>query len=348
MEKIVVDGMGGDRAPQEIVKGVVDALSRKDGFKVVVTGDEESLKSEFSKYKYDKDRVEIVATTEVITNDDIPTKAIRSKKDSSLVVAFDMLKKDENTVGLVSAGSTGAVLTGGVLMIGRLKGVSRPALCPGIPNVRGGLTLLCDCGANVECKPINMAHFAIMASAYCTKVYGVKNPKIGLLSNGTEEHKGDPFHQETHKLLKQIDCINYVGNVEGRDLMYGDIDVMISDGLTGNIALKSVEGCGKTVKDVLAQSFKKNILTKISYLFAKGSIASLKNALDYDILGGAVFLGMKKIIVKAHGTCKAKAIAPAIIQAYEAYKNDVTGTISAMLERADLDKIAALGERDGQ
>lgn len=346
MVKIVVDGMGDNDATAQIVEGTINALKRKSGFKVVLTGDEGSINSELSKYKYDTSRVEVVPTTEVITGEEVPTKAVKEKKNSSLVVAMNMLKTDPEVGGLVSAGSTGAVLTAGVLMIGRIKGVSRPALCPGVPNVRGALTLLCDCGANVECKPINLVHFAIMADAYARLVYGIQNPKIGLLSNGTEDHKGDPMHQKVNAALKQVEGLNYVGNIEGRDLMYSDVDVVVSDGFTGNIALKSVEGCGKTVKDMLNRAFRRNIFTKISYLFAKGSIGALKTALDYDVLGGALFVGMKKPIIKIHGTCRAKAVAPAIIQAYNAYETKLTEEIGKKLAEADLSKISALTEDD--
>jgi len=346
MVKIVVDGMGENDATAQIVAGTIDALKRRDGFSVAITGDEGLINSELAKYKYPSSRVEVIPTSEVITGEEIPTKAVKEKKNSSLVVAMNMLKTDENVGGLVSAGSTGAVLTAGVLMIGRIKGVSRPALCPGVPNVRGSLTLLCDCGANVECKPVNLVHFAIMADAYSRLVYGVKSPKIGLLSNGTEDHKGDPMHQRVNAALKQLEGLNYVGNIEGRDLMYSDVDIVVSDGFTGNIALKSVEGCGKTVKDMLNVAFRRNLLTKISYLFAKGSISTLKRALDYDVLGGALFVGMKKPIIKIHGTCRAKAVAPAILQAYDAYNTNLTDEIGKRLAAADLEKISALTEDD--
>ncbi len=345
MIKIVVDAMGGDNAPDEIVKGAVDSLKVKDGFKVVLTGDKERIEAVLATCgKYDENRIEVVHASEVITNDDIPTKAIKTKKDSSLVVAMNMLKTDDEVGALVSAGSTGAVLTGGVLMIGRLKGISRPALCPAIPNYRGSQTLLCDCGANVECKPINFAHFAIMASAYCKMVLGIKDPKVGLLSNGTEDHKGDPLHQEANELLKKIKGINYVGNVEGRDIMYGDVDVVVCDGFTGNIALKSLEGCGKAVKTILTKEYKRNIFTMICALLSKNIIKGVSAGMDYSALGGAVFLGMKKVIVKGHGSSKAKSVAPSIIQAYDAYMGGVTNTISEMLSETDFDEIAKIGE----
>lgn len=335
MIKIVVDAMGGDNAPGEIVKGAIEALKTRDGFGVILTGDEKLVSAELKKYSYDQTRVEVVHCSEVITNDDIPTSAIRTKKDSSLVVGLKMLKEDENVVGLVSAGSTGAVLTGGVMLIGRIKGVMRPALCPGIPNVRGTCTLLCDCGANAECKPQYLAQFGVMASAYGKAAFGMKNPKVGLVTNGTEEHKGDTLHQEAHALLKNIPSIDFVGNVEGRDIMYGDIDVAVTDGFSGNVALKSVEGCGKTVSTVLKQEFKRNLGSKLAYLCARKQINKLRNMLDYSKMGGSVFLGLKKVVVKSHGSSKASSICPSVIQALDAYKNNLIGNIERMLGELD-------------
>lgn len=336
MLKIVVDAMGGDHAPVEIVKGALDALNERKDFKVVFTGDEKQINSEMLKYKYDVSRVEVVHCSEVVTNDDVPTSAIRAKKDSSLVVGLRMLKEDEEVGGFVSAGSTGAVLTGGVMLIGRIKGVLRPALCPGIPNVRGTRTLLCDCGANAECKPQYLAQFGVMASAYGKAAFGLKNPRVGLLTNGTEDHKGDPLHQEAHELLKKIPSINFVGNVEGRDVMYGDIDIAVSDGFSGNIALKSVEGCGKTVSAVLKQEFKRNLGSKLAYLCARKQINKLRSMLDYAKLGGSVFLGLKKVVIKTHGSAKADAICPTVVQAVDAYRNNLIGTIEEMLSKVDL------------
>ena len=244
MIKIAIDAMGGDFAPEQQVKGTIEALQKDKDFSALLVGDEARVKAELQKYKYDVSRVEIVHAPEVITNDDVPTKAVKTKKDSSTVVAFQLLKEGKADA-LVSSGATGAVLAAAVMILGRIKGISRPALCPRIPNLRGTGTLLCDCGANLECKPVNLAHFAMMATAYAQAAYGMKSPKVGLLNNGTEDHKGDEMHREANALLKQISCIDYAGNVEGRDIMAGDIDIAVADGFTGNIALKSIEGCGK-------------------------------------------------------------------------------------------------------
>lgn len=320
MIKIVVDAMGGDNAPVEIVKGAVKALEERKNFTVIFTGDETLIRAELKQYKYDESRVEVVHCSEVITNEEAPTHAVRSKRDSSLVVGLKLLREHEDVVGFVSAGSTGAVLTGGIMFVGRIKGVMRPALCPALPNSRGTRTLLCDCGANAECKPAYLAQFAVMASAYAKAAYGMKEPRVGLLTNGTEEHKGDPLHREAHALLKETDGINFIGNIEGRDIMYGDADIAVADGFSGNIALKAMEGCGKTVSEILGREFKKSLGSKLSYLFAKKQIGSLKKLLDYSAMGGSVFLGLKKIVIKSHGSSTAKSITPSVVQAVDAYE----------------------------
>ncbi len=340
MTKIIIDAMGGDFAPKQQVLGCVNALNGDKDLYLILCGDEELIRAELAQYKYDSARLEIVHTTESIGMEEIPTKAVKTKKDSSLVVAFRMLKEGKAD-GLVSSGSTGAVLTAGVLLLGRLKGVSRPALCPIIPNDRGSGTFLCDCGANLECKPINLAHFAIMATAYAQSAYGIENPKVGLLNNGTEDHKGLLLQQEANLLLRGMDCINYGGNVEGRELMYGDIDVMVADGFTGNIAMKSVEGCGKAVSTILKREYKKNLWTMICALLSKGIINNIRGGLDYEACGGAMFLGLSKTVVKGHGNSKAKGFEVCIRQAANAVRGGMVEKIKTMIDSVDLEKVAA-------
>ena len=335
MLKIIVDAMGGDNAPAEIVKGALDAVKERPDFKLVLTGDEDLVNRELDKYTFDASRVEVVACTQVITNDDVPTQAVRAKRDSSLVVGLNLLKNDAEAGGFVSAGSTGAVLTGGIMFVGRLKGVMRPALCPGIPNVRGEITLLCDCGANAECKPAYLAQFGVMASAYAKAAYGVKEPRVGLLTNGTEEHKGDPLHQEAHQLLKETKGIHFAGNVEGRDIMYGDVDVVVSDGFSGNVALKAIEGCGKTVASMLKKEFTRSLGSKLSYLFARKPVKGLARALDYSRFGGSVFLGLKKVVIKSHGSSKAFSIKQSVFQAIDAYRGGLIPTLESMFAQTD-------------
>ena len=338
MIKIVVDAMGGDFAPKQQVLGAVDALKKNEDLSLILCGDETQIKEILSTCEYDKERLEIVHTTEVIDMNEIPTKAVKTKKDSSTVVAFRLLKEGKAD-GLVSSGSTGAVLTAGVLILGRLKGVSRPALCPAVPDHRGGSTLICDCGANLECKPVNLVHFALMASAYAQTVFGVQNPRVGLLNNGTEDHKGLLLQQETNAILKEVDCINYAGNVEGRDLMYGDIDVMVSDGFTGNIAMKAVEGCGKAVSTILKREYKRNLWTKICALISGGVIKKIRSTLDYERIGGATFLGLTKAVVKGHGNSKAKGFAVCISQAANAARGDLVGKIKTMIDAVNIGEI---------
>lgn len=311
--KIVIDAMGGDNAPQEIIKGTLSALGEREGFSVIFTGDEALVNKELSACSFDKSRVEVRHASEVITNDEAPATAVRAKRDSSLVVGLKTLKEDGDA--FISAGSTGAVLTGGIMYIGRIPGVQRPALCPAIPNVRGGVTLLCDAGANADCKPSYLAQFAVMATAYGKAVFNMDNPRVGLLSNGTEDHKGDTMHKEAFALLKETEGINFVGNVEGRDLMFGDCDVVAADGFSGNVALKSAEGCGRTIASVLKTEFTK---AKLRYLVARRQISKVKDFLDYNRLGGAIFLGLKKTVIKAHGSSKANSVKAAVLQAVDA------------------------------
>lgn len=333
MVKIAIDAMGGDFAPKQQVLGAVAALRKDKDLSVILCGDETQIKEILSECKYDASRLEIVHTTEVITMEEVPTKAVKTKKDSSTVVAFRLLKEGKAD-GLVSSGSTGAVLTAGVLVLGRLKGVSRPALCPIIPNYRGSGTFICDCGANLECKPINLVHFAIMASTYAQAAYGIENPKVGLLNNGTEDHKGLALQQEVNALLKETPSINYVGNVEGRDLMYGEIDVMVSDGFTGNIATKAVEGCGKAVSTIMKREFKRNLWTKLRALLCGDIIKKIRGGLDYEAVGGAMFLGLKKAVVKGHGNSKARGFAVCIEQAANAVRGQMVEKIAGILENA--------------
>lgn len=326
--KIVIDAMGGDNAPREIIKGAIGALQQRRGFSIVFTGNEEVIAKELSLYSYDKSRVEVKHACEVITNNEAPANAVRSKRDSSLVVGLKTLKEDEEAGAFISAGSTGAVLAGGIMYLGRIPGVKRPALCPAIPNVRGGMTLLCDAGANADCKPEYLAQFAVMATAYGKAAYGMDNPKVGLLNNGTEDHKGDIMHQEAFALLKETKGINFVGNVEGRDIMFGDSDIVVADGFSGNVALKSAEGCGKTVGAILKQEFSK---AKMRYLIARKQIEKVKTILDYNRSGGAIFLGLKKTVVKAHGSSKAETITATVLQAVDAVEGGTAERIAQML-----------------
>ena len=331
MIKIAIDAMGGDYAPEQQVKGATIALAKQKDLFLYLCGDKDAVEAELAKYKYDKSRVEIVPTTEIITNEEEPAKAVKSKKDSSTVVAFRLVKEGKAD-GVVSSGSTGAVLTAGVLLLGRIKGISRPGLCPGLPNAEGGITLLCDCGANLECKPVNLVHFALMGTAYAKAAYGIENPTVGLLNNGTEDHKGDLMHQEANQLLKETVGIEYIGNVEGREIMLGGANVVVADGYTGNIAIKSIEGTGKAVGKIIKKEFKRNIFTMLGALIVSGIVGKIKKGLDYEKCGGAMMLGLSKVVVKGHGNSKANGFAVCIGQAADAVRGDMVGKISEMLE----------------
>ncbi len=331
--------MGGDNAPQSTVEGAVLALKQDSNLYLILTGIKSEIEKELAKYKYDATRVEIVDCPDVIDMNDVPTVAVKTKRNSSLVEGFWKLKKENDICGLVTTGSTGATIVGGQTILGRIPGIKRPALCPGIPNIRGGVTLLCDCGANAECKPIMLCQFAVLATAYAEAGFGIKKPKVGLLNNGTEEHKGDPLRQETYKYMKQMDCINFVGNIEGRDIMIGDVDIAVSDGFSGNIALKSMEGCGKLVSKVMTDCFKSSPASMLGYLFAKGGVKKMKASLDFEKAGGALLLGLKKVVVKGHGSSKGESFANSIINAVNIYRGGLVGKVEKMLSEVKLDTL---------
>lgn len=322
--KIVLDAFGGDNAPREVIKAAIMGINNFPDLTVILTGNEEiinqnlkeiAIKKEFA--NFDKSRLEIVNCTEVITNDDKPTEAIRMKKDSSLVKGFDLLKQQDDVIGIISGGSTGAVLTGGFMKIGRIKGVSRPALCPVLPTIKGTPTLLIDCGANMDTKPINLLHFAVIGSNYYKSVFKVENPRVALLSVGTEDEKGNELVKTTFPLMKKLP-INFVGNMEARDFLSGDYDVVVTDGFAGNTLLKGSEGAVLTIVSLLKQTIKNGSLkTKIGGALIKKPLKNMLKVFDYSNHGGSPFLGIKKIVIKAHGSSKAKSFYECIKQALE-------------------------------
>ena len=308
--RIAVDGYGGDHSPSEVVKGVLAALAEDENIEILLTGRSEELAALAGEH----DRLTIRDARDVISCDEAPTVAIRTKKDSSLVVALDAVREGEAD-GLVSAGSTGAVLIGATLKIGRVRGVERPALAPALPTIKGGTVILCDCGANVDCRPSYLVGFARMASVYARGVFGVDRPRVGLLNNGAEETKGNAFSLECHALLKAAEGIDFIGNVEARDILSGEVDVVVADGFDGNVALKSAEGTANAVFSLLKQGITSGGLrAKLGALMLKPVFKGLKRTLDYNEHGGAAFLGLKKPVVKAHGSSMAKSICGAILQ----------------------------------
>ena len=324
--KIVIDTEGGDYAPYEAVNAAIIASDLYDDLHIILTGRKDKINEVIAESEYIGNTIEVVDCDEIITNEDVPTEAIKKKTNSSLVKAFDILKSDDEVVGLISAGSTGAVLTGAFLKIGRIKGVSRPALCPILPTENGGKVMLMDAGANVDCKPINICHFALMASAYMRKVCDIENPRVALLSIGTEDKKGNEFTHECFEELKKLP-INFVGNMEARDFMSGKYDVVVTDGFNGNILLKSVEGTATFIMKQLKQQFTSKLKNKIGAMFLKKSLQELKNKLDFNNYGGSPFLGAKKLVIKNHGASDHNAFLRSIEQVLLMAESDLSGTI---------------------
>ena len=310
--KILFDVMGGDNAPDANIKAAVKAIDEAKA-EIILIGKESVINSKIKEF-YNKDsvneinnRLKIVNAEEEITMEDIPTKAIKSKKDSSMVVGFNMLKNGEGDV-FVSAGNSGALLAGATLLVGRVKGIDRPGLAGMLPAFESKF-LLMDAGANTNCKPINILQFAQMASIYMKNTYNIEKPKVGLLNNGTEEHKGNDLMKESYQLLKanaENMGFDFYRNIEGREVFAGEVDVVVTDGFTGNIFLKTTEGVGKMVKKNLYKEAKRNILSKISLVPALPMLKRFGKSMDYKEYGGAPFLGVKKPVVKAHGSSDEK------------------------------------------
>jgi len=317
--KIAVDAMGGDHGILVTVKGSIDAVVEYD-VDVILVGREELIKNELSKYSYDRNKIEIINADEVIHNDDEPARAIRRKKNSSMVVGLNLVK-DGVADAFISAGSTGALLSGGLLIVKRIKGIERAALATVYPTKKG-VSLLLDIGANSECKPKYLQQFAVMGSVYSEKILGINSPKIGLVNNGTEEGKGNELTKETYKILKESP-INFYGNIEARDIPEGLVDVLICDGFVGNVILKLTEGLASSIFSMLKEEFMKSLTTKMGALLLKPGLSKFKKKLDYTEYGGAPLLGIKGAVFKAHGSSDSKAIKNAIKQAKIFLENKV-------------------------
>ena len=310
--RVALDAMGGDNAPGEIVKGAVEAVQRRDDIKILLTGKEEVLKKELSAYTYPKEQIEIVNATEVIETAEPPVKAIRGKKDSSIVVAMKMVKKGEADA-FVSAGSSGAVLVGGQVLVGRIKGVERPPLAPLIPTTKG-VSLLIDCGANVDARPSHLVQFAKMGSIYMENVVGIKNPKVAIVNNGAEEEKGNALVKETFPLLKECSDINFIGSVEARDIPYGVADVIVCEAFAGNIILKLYEGVAGGLMKKVKEGMMSSLRSKIGALLVKPALKKVLKDFDTSNYGGAPLLGLNGLVVKTHGSSKSTEICNSIIQ----------------------------------
>ena len=326
--KVVVDAMGGDLAPVEPVKAAVEAVKERKDILVILTGQEEVIHSELKKYQdYPTDRIQVVNATEVIETAEPPVFAIRKKKDSSIVVGLKMVK-EQKADAFVSSGSTGAVLVGGQVLVGRSKGVERPPLAPLIPTAKG-VSLLIDCGANVDARPSHLVQFAKMGSIYMEDVVGIKNPRVAIVNIGAEEEKGNALVKETFPLLKECPGINFIGSIEAMDIPAGYADVIVCEAFVGNVILKLYEGLGSTFMKMLKTGLMKDTRSKVGALLVKPAVKETMKAFDASEYGGAPLLGLKGLVVKTHGSARAVEIRHAIFQCVQFRQQKINEKIAA-------------------
>ena len=328
--KVAVDAMGGDNAPQEIVKGAVEAVNESSKVKVYLVGMKEAVERELSGHTYPKEQIEVVPASEIIETAEPPVMAIRKKKDSSLVKALNLVK-DGTCDAYVSAGSTGATLVGGQVIVGRIKGVESPPLAPLIPTATG-CSLLIDCGANVDARPSHLVQFAKMGSVYMEHEMGIKNPKVGIVNIGAEEEKGNALVKETFPLLKNCPDINFIGSVEARDIPAGAADVVVCEAFTGNVILKTYEGVGSTLISKVKEGMMTSLRSKIGALLVKPALKQTLKAFDLEQYGGAPMLGLKGLVVKTHGSSKSIEIKNSILQCITFTEQQISEKIKQMLQ----------------
>ena len=312
MVKIAVDAMGGDNAPGEIVAGAVMASQSREDIQIFLIGKEEVVSEELKKHTYKKEQIEVVNATEVIETEEPPVNAIRTKKDSSIVVGMNMVRRGEADA-FCPAGSSGAILVGGQVIVGRIKGVERPPLAPLIPTEKG-VSLLIDCGANVDARPSHLVQFAKMGSIYMEHVVGIKNPRVAIVNIGAEEEKGNALVKETFPLLKECKDINFIGSIEAREIPHGGADVIVSEAFVGNVILKLYEGVGATLISMVKQGMMTSLRSKIGALLVKPALKTTLKAFDASQYGGAPLLGLKGLVVKTHGNSKRIEVCNSILQ----------------------------------
>lgn len=336
--RILVDAMGGDNAPEAVVNGSIDAIKSQEGFDIALIGDIESINVLLAERKFSSPRLQVIHAQEVITNEDLPTKAIKSKKNSSMVVGFKMLKERSGDV-FVSAGNSGALLTGALLILGRLKGVDRPALGAIIPTKKEKC-LIIDAGLNSVCKPINYIQFGIFGTAYMRGLLNIENPTVGLVNMGTEAKKGSEVLKQAYSMLSDSK-LNFIGNIEGKDVMLGNVHVAVCDGYVGNVMLKFLEGASSFFGAFLKGMFKRTIFSKLSMLFVANDMRAFKKMLDPSVEGGAPILGVDGIVIKSHGNSNDVTIKNVIIKSYNLAKSSafdqIKESISSM-EVKDVEK----------
>ncbi|MBB6452960.1 glycerol-3-phosphate acyltransferase PlsX [Salirhabdus euzebyi] len=330
--KLAIDAMGGDNAPEAIVKGACLAVQDRSDLQIVLIGDEEKIKPHLST----TDRIEIIHTTEVISSEDEPVRAVRRKKNASMVLMANEVKEGRADA-CISAGNTGALMSAGLFIVGRIKGIDRPALSPTLPTIDGSGFLLLDVGANVDAKPQHLLQYGIMGSIYAEQVRGISNPKVGLLNVGTENQKGSELVKKAYTLLEEAP-INFIGNVEARDLLEGVADVVVTDGFSGNIALKSIEGTALSMFKMLKEVFYSSLKTKIAASVMKSDLKTLKSKLDYSEYGGAGLFGLAAPVIKAHGSSNDTAVFSAIKQACQLVEQNVTTKIEETVKRMKMEE----------
>ena len=334
--RIILDGMGGDNAPLEIVKGAVEASSKID-HQIVIVGREDEINAELAKYNYDESKIQVVHASEVIENEDSPVKAIRRKTDSSMVKGLTMLKDGEGDL-FISAGNTGAYMAGSLFILGRIPGIDRPAISSIYPIAGGALpSIIVDAGANSECRPSNLLEFAIMGSLYMEKVMDRKNARVGLVNLGVEENKGTTVTKAAHKLLKEAD-LNFIGNVEARDVPKGACDVIVCDGFTGNIILKLTEGFAWNLLKTMKKKFTDGLSAKMGAVLLAGKVKEIKDEFDYSEYGGAPILGVNGHVLKIHGSSGSAAVKNAIIKGIPYAQENVVGRITSAMEGVDVEE----------
>ena len=331
MTRVALDAMGGDNAPVEMVKGAVEAVQKRNDIQVLLTGKEEILKEELAKYTYPDEKIHIVNATEVIETAEPPVKAIRSKKDSSLVTAMKLVRNGEADA-FVSAGNSGAVLVGGQLLVGKIKGVERPPLAPLIPTLKG-VSLLIDCGANVDARPSHLVQFAKMGSIYMESVVGKKNPTVGIVNIGAEEEKGNALVKETFPLLKECPDINFIGSVEAREIPYGDVDVIVCEAFVGNVILKLYEGVAGALVKKIKSGLMAHLKSKIGGLLVKPALKDTLKDFDTSEHGGAPLLGLKGLVVKTHGSSTSKEVCNSIIQCVTFKEQKINEKITSVIQK---------------
>lgn len=319
---VILDAMGGDNAPNSNIDGAIEAIKDNINLKIILVGQEDVINARLKEHNYNLDQISVHNATEIIETSENPTTAIREKKNSSMVVGLKLLKNGE-AGAFVSAGNTGALLTGATIIIKRIKGIERPALATLIPKAQNKHTFMIDVGASMDSKPSYLPQYAMMGDIYMRNILKIDNPRIGIINVGAEKEKGDNFTKEAFSLLEKTENINFIGNIEGREILSDEVDVIVCDGFVGNVMLKLCEGVAKTITNVIKQEIKSKFIYMLGGALSGGAFKSIKKKLDYKEVGGAPFLGLKSLVVKAHGSSDARSVKNAINQCYNFMEADI-------------------------